>query len=233
MTFVLTSSRANSSIELQSLSQTEGATLFMVLLAGFQLLMSRYSGQDDIVVGSTVAGRNYAEIEPLIGFFVNTLAMRTDLSGDPTCRELLARVKKVALDGYAHQEIPFEKLVEELQPERSLSYNPIFQVLFGLQNMPRQVFQASGLSVERSLVHQAMSIFDMSWFAWETDEGLLLRVEYDTDLFDDATIQRALGHYEKLLDRHRGASRRSHLRVAALGRRGEDASPRRVQSDSS
>jgi amino acid adenylation domain-containing protein len=185
---------------LQALSRAEGATLFMTLLAGFQLLLSRYSGQDDIVVGSTVAGRNHAEVEPLIGFFVNTMALRTDLSGDPTCRELLARVKKVALEGYAHQEIPFEKLVEELQPERSLSYNPIFQVLFGLQNMPRHVFQASGLQVERSQLHQAMSIFDMSWFAWETDDGVLLRVEYDTDLFEEATIVRALGHYEKLLD---------------------------------
>lgn len=185
---------------LQTLSHAEGATLFMTLLAAFQLLLSRYSGQEDIVVGSTVAGRNHAEIEPLIGFFVNTLAIRTDLSGDPTCRELLARVKKVALDGYTHQEVPFEKLVEELQLERSLSYNPIFQVLFGLQNMPRQAFQASGLRVERSPVHQAMSIFDMSWFAWETDDGVLLRVEYDTDLFEDATIVRALGHYQKLLE---------------------------------
>ena len=185
---------------LQALSQAEGATLFMTLLAGFQLLLSRYSGQEDIVVGTSVAGRDHAEIEPLIGFFINTLAMRTDLSGDPTFRELLARVKKVALDGYAHQAIPFEKLVEELQPERNLSYNPIFQVLFGLQNMPRHVFQASGLQVERSPVHQGTSILDMSWFAWETDDGLLLRVEYDTDLFEDGTILRALGHYQKLLE---------------------------------
>ncbi len=185
--------------ELQSMSRAPGATLFMTLMACFQLLLSRYSGQEDIVVGSPVAGRNHAEVEPLIGFFVNTLALRTDLSGDPTFRELLGRVRKVALDGYAHQEVPFEKLVEELQPERSLSYNPVFQVSFGLQNMPRQVFQASGLRVERTLVHQAMSIFDMAWFAWETEEGLLLRVEYDTDLFDETTIHRTLGHYERLL----------------------------------
>src|SRR5271165_6058488 len=186
--------------QLRDVSQAEGVTLFMTLLAGFQLLLSRFSGQEDIVVGTSVAGRDHAEIELLIGFFINTLAMRTDLSGDPTFRELLARVKKVALDGYAHQEIPFEKLVEELQPERNLSYNPIFQVLFGLQNMPRHVFQASGLRVERSPVHQGTSILDMSWFAWETDDGLLLRVEYDTDLFEDATILRALEHYQKLLE---------------------------------
>src|SRR5580704_10387154 len=133
--------------------------------------------------------------------------------------ELVQRVKKVALDGYAHQEIPFEKLVEELQPERSLSYNPIFQVLFGLQNMPRQTFQASGLTIERSLLHPAMSIFDMSWFAWETDEGLLLRVEYDTDLFDDATIMRALGHYEKVLE---GIAAHPDSRISELSLLGDE-----------
>jgi amino acid adenylation domain-containing protein len=181
------------------MSQGNGATLFMTLLTAFQVLLSRYSGQEDIVVGSSIAGRTYAEIEPLIGFFVNTLPLRADLSGNPTFRELLVRVKQVALGGYAHQELPFEKLVEELQPERSLSYNPIFQVLFGLQNMPRRCFEASGLSVERSSIHQSTSILDMSWFAFPTADGLLLRVEYDTDLFDAATIDRMLGHYVNLL----------------------------------
>ena len=199
--------------QLRDVSQAENATLFMTLLAGFQLLLSRYSGQEDIVVGTSVAGRDHAEIEPLIGFFINTLAMRADLSGDPTFRELLARVKKAALDGYAHQEIPFEKLVEDLQPERNLSYNPVFQVLFGLQNMPRQAFHASGLKVERSPVHQGTSILDMSWFAWETDDGLLLRVEYDTDLFEDATILRALGHFQKLLE---GIAARPDSRISEL-----------------
>lgn len=185
---------------LRALSQSEGATLFMTLVAAFQLLLSRYSGQEDIVVGSSVAGRNYSEIEPLIGFFINTLALRTDLSGDPTFRELLARVKQTALDGYAHQEIPFEKLVEELQPERSLSYNPIFQVLFGLQNLPKTIFSASGLTVQREPIHPSTSLFDMSWFAFETDQGLLLRVEYDTDLFDHGTIERFIGHFQHLLE---------------------------------
>jgi amino acid adenylation domain-containing protein len=184
---------------LTTMSQGESATLYMTLLAGFQMLMSRYSGQEDIVVGSTIAGRNYAEIEPLIGFFVNTLALRTDLSGNPSFRELLSRVKQVALDGYAHQELPFEKLVEELQPERSLSYNPIFQVLFGLQNMPRRYFEASGLTVERSSIHQSTSILDMSWFAFPVADGMLLRVEFDTDLFDGSTVDRMIGHYERLL----------------------------------
>ena len=184
---------------LRTLSQHEGATLFMTLLSAFQLLLSRYSGQEDIVVGSTIAGRNYAEIEPLIGFFVNTLAMRTDLSGDPTFRELLTRVRQVALDAWAHQEISFEKLVEELQPERSLSYNPIFQVLFGLQNLPWTAFRLPASRYNASRFIRATSLFDMSWFAFETPEGLLLRVEYDTDLFEEATIARALGHFEQLL----------------------------------
>ncbi len=185
---------------LMGLSKVEGATLYMTLLAAFQALLSRYSGQQDIVVGSTIASRNYAEIEPLIGFFVNTLALRTDLSGNPRFKDLLARVKQVALDGYAHQELPFEKLVEELKPERSLSYNPIFQVLFGLQNMPRRQFEASGLKVERSSIHQSTSILDMSWLAFPTPTGLLLRVEFDTDLFDGTTIERMIGHYQTLLE---------------------------------
>jgi amino acid adenylation domain-containing protein len=186
--------------KLKTLSQTEGATLFMTLLAGFQLLLSRYSGQNDIVVGSPIASRNYTEIEPLIGFFVNTLALRTNLAGEPTFRELLTRVKQTALDAYAHQEIPFERLVEELRPERSLSYNPIFQVLFGLQTLSAQKFELPALSIERNAVHQATSTFDLAWFVFDTDEGLLLRVEYDTDLFDNSTIRRILNHFEILME---------------------------------
>ena len=186
--------------KLLDLSHAEGATLFMTLLACFQILLSRYSGQEDIVVGSPIAGRNYAEIEPLIGFFVNTLALRTRLSGDPTFRELLARVRQVALDAYVHQDIPFEAVVEDLQPERSLSYNPIFQVMFALQNVPKQAFELSSLRVERTSLHQQTSVFDMSWFGFEKADGLLLRVEYDADLFEGNTIVRAIEHYEKLLE---------------------------------
>ncbi len=204
--------------KLKTLSQEEGVTLFMTLLAGFQLLLSRYSGQEDIVVGSPIAGRNYTEIEPLIGFFVNTLALRADLTGDPTFRELLARVKQVSLDAFAHQEIPFERLVEELRPERSLSYNPIFQVLFGLQTISAQRFELSNLEIERTAVHQATSTFDLGWFAFETANGLLLRLEYDTDLFDGDTIGRIICHFENLME---GVAASPEKRIAELPLLGE------------
>jgi amino acid adenylation domain-containing protein len=186
--------------KLAGLSRDEGVTLFMTLLAAFQILLARYSRQEDIVVGSPIANRNFAELEPLIGFFVNTLPLRGDLSGDPTFRELLARVKEVCLRGYARQDIPFEKLVEELQPERSLSHSPIFQVMFALQNAPMQALQLPGVELERSPIHTGTSIFDMSWFVIEVPEGLMVRVEYCTDLFEQATIARALGHFQTLAE---------------------------------
>ena len=186
--------------KLTALSQADGVTLFMTLLAALQTLMSRYSGQDDIVVGSPIAGRNTAEVEQLIGFFVNTLALRSDLSGNPTFRDLLVRVKTSTLDAYSHQDIPFERLVEELQPERSLSYQPIFQVVFALQNAPQRSLELAGLHLQRLPLHQGTSAFDMSWFATHVAAGMEIRVEYNTDLFEPATIIRAIGHFQTLLE---------------------------------
>jgi amino acid adenylation domain-containing protein len=184
---------------LSGLSRSQDVTLFMTLLAAFQTLLSRYSGQKDIVVGSTIAGRNYAEIEPLIGFFVNTIALRTDLSGDPSFRDFLQRVKEVALGAYAHQDIPFEKLVEELSPDRSLSYNPIFQVAF-VQDQAIKSLELPGLRLEGLPLHQGTALFDITWYVVETAEGVRLFVEYDTDLFDASTIERMIGHYQVLLE---------------------------------
>jgi amino acid adenylation domain-containing protein/FkbH-like protein len=202
-----------------ALSRDEGVTPFMLLLSVFEVLMSRYSGQEDIIVGSPIANRSFAELEPLIGFFVNTLALRGDLSGDPSFRELLGRVREVCLRAYAHQDIPFEKLVEELQPERSLSHSPIFQVMFALQNAPLQALELPRLKLERIPVHTGTSMFDMSWFAIEVPEGLLLRVEYSSDLFDTGTITRALGHFEKLLE---STIANPDQRISCLTMLGED-----------
>ena len=189
--------------DLRALSQREGVTLFMTLLAALQTLLSRYSRQDDIVVGSPIAGRNRAETERLIGFFANTVALRADLSGDPTFRSLLAQVRQTALEAYLHQDIPFEKLVEEIQPERSLSHNPLFQVLFALQNIPLQSMDLPGLTVDRVPTYTGTSMFDLSLFAIEAEspsgQELILRAEYCTDLFDRGTITRMLGHLATLL----------------------------------
>jgi amino acid adenylation domain-containing protein/FkbH-like protein len=205
--------------KLIALSQTEGVTLFMTLLAALQSLLSRYSGQEDLVIGSPIANRNFAEVEALVGFFVNTLALRGDLSGNPSFRELVARAKEVCLQAYTHQDIPFEKLVEELQPTRSLSHSPIFQVMFALQNAPMQALELPGLKLERLPIHAGTSMFDMSWFAIEVPEGLMIRAEYSTDLFEDATIVRALGHFRNLLE---SAVANPGERISQLEMLGED-----------
>jgi len=185
--------------DLNALARQEGVTLFMVLLAAFQTLLSRYSGQTDISVGTPIAGRRRPEIENLIGVFINTLVMRTDLSGKPTFRELLARVKEVALGAYAHQDIPFEMLVEKLQPERDMSRSPFFQVMLILQNAPTGGFELPALALEQIPVDPGTATFDITFSAVEMPEGLHLTVEYNTDLFDEATIRRMVGHFETLL----------------------------------
>ena len=189
------------STEVLRASRRLGTTPFMTLLAGFQSLLARYSGQNDIVVGAPIANRNRAEVEEMIGFFANTLVMRTDLSGNPSFRELLQRVKDTALGAYAHQDMPFERLVEELRPERSLSYNPLFQVLFSLQNAPRRSFDLRGLQLQPLAgVVGNTAKFDLSFFLLEAPDGFTARVEYNTDLFDGATIERMLQHYQCILE---------------------------------
>ncbi|HEX9942664.1 MAG TPA: non-ribosomal peptide synthase/polyketide synthase [Thermoanaerobaculia bacterium] len=185
--------------ELDALARREDATLFMVLLAAAQALLCRVTGQEDVVVGSPVANRNRVEIEPLIGFFVNTLVLRTGLAGDPTFREALARVRETTLGAYAHQDLPFERLVEELRPERSLSHAPIFQVMVVLQNAPRQDLSLPGLAVETFAGDQTTAKFDLLFLFAESPQGLVTGLEYNTDLFFPATAKRLLGHLERLL----------------------------------
>jgi amino acid adenylation domain-containing protein len=172
----------------------------MTLLAAFQTLLHRYTGQNDIVVGSPIAGRTRVEVEGLIGFFVNTLVLRNDLSGSPTFRELLARVRKNALDAYTHQEVPFEKLVEELQPERDLGRNPFFQVMFQLRNYPTQSVSLGDLNIEEYEFDSDIAKFDLSVGLRDDVTGLAGSVEYRTDLFDPTTIERMIGHFQSLLE---------------------------------
>ncbi|HEX8149510.1 MAG TPA: amino acid adenylation domain-containing protein [Pyrinomonadaceae bacterium] len=195
------------------LSRREGVTPFMLLLGAFQALLCRYTGQTDVVVGTSIANRTRAEVEGLIGFFVNALVMRTDVSGDPTFRELLLRVREVALGAYAHQDLPFEMLVEELQPERDLNHTPLFQVMFVLQNAPRQTLELSDLRLCLQDTSSGTSKFDLTLFVQPSDDGLLASVEYSTDLFDARMMRRMLGHLRVLLE---GVTANPDLRVAEL-----------------
>ena len=185
--------------KLRDLSQAEGVTLFMTLLAAFKVLLFRYTGERDIVVGSPIAGRNRVETEKLIGFFVNSLALRTDLSGNPTFRQLIARVREVALSAYAHQDMPFEKLVEELNPARDVSQTPVFQVMFGLQNAPRSAVELHKLTVKRVPVESHTAKFDLTLLMTETANGLSGWLEYSADLFEPPTIERLQQHFSNLL----------------------------------
>jgi amino acid adenylation domain-containing protein/non-ribosomal peptide synthase protein (TIGR01720 family) len=183
----------------EALARREGATLFMVLLAGFQALLARYSGQDDLAVGSPVAGRNRVEIEGLIGFFANTLVLRGDLADSPTFGELLGRVRETSLAAWLHQDIPFEKLVEELAPERGLAHSPLFQAMLVLQNAPAGSLEIQDLCLRPVSVDAATSKFDLTLILEEHEGVLAGTVEYATDLFDAATIDRLAGHFERLL----------------------------------
>ena len=190
---------ASLSKALNALCQREGVTLFMLLLAAFKALLQRYTGQDDIIVGAPIANRNRVEIENLIGFFVNTLVMRTEVSGNPSFLELLRRVRRVALEAYAHQDLPFEQLVEEVQPERSLSRNPLFQVMFQLENTPKEELPMAGVMLAPLEVERVATQFDLSLDVVDGQEGLVVVAEYSTDLFDEPTIEDFLRRWQMLL----------------------------------
>ncbi|MFN7945818.1 MAG: amino acid adenylation domain-containing protein [Blastocatellia bacterium] len=183
-----------------SLSRQEGVTLFMTLLAAFQTLLHRYSNQREISVGTPIASRTRAETENLIGFFVNTLVMNTDLSGDPEFTELLARVRETALGAYAHQDLPFEQLVEALQPERDLSHTPLFQVMLVLGNMPMESAELPGVTLLPFAADSHTARFDLTLLMNESQDGLSGNIEYNTDLFDASTIERLISHFRTLLE---------------------------------
>ncbi|WP_099103617.1 non-ribosomal peptide synthetase [Nostoc sp. 'Peltigera malacea cyanobiont' DB3992] len=185
--------------KLKRLSQQSGTTLFMTLLAAFVTLLSRYSNQSDIIVGSPIANRNRNEIESLIGFFINTLVLRIQCAGNPSFEQLLQRVQQVALDAYMHQDVPFEQLVEVLQPERSLSYNPLFQVMFILQNVPPEKLELPGLILTPLEIENLPTKFDLTLSIKETEQELEGKCHYNSDLFDATTIDRMVGHFQTIL----------------------------------
>jgi amino acid adenylation domain-containing protein len=185
---------------LTALSRREGATLFMTLLAAFKTLLYRYSEQESIVVGTPIAGRTEVETEELIGFFVNTLVLRTEINAEMSVREVIERVKEGALGGYGHQEVPFEKLVEEMAPERSLSHTPLFQVMFVMQNEPRTELEMSGVGVSAVGTQSGTAKFDVTMAITEAEGGLRGGIEYNTDIYEAETIERMAGHFERILE---------------------------------
>ena len=187
------------STRLNALSRSEGVTLFMTLLAAFATLLHRYANCDDIVIGTASACRNRGETENLVGFFANTLPLRMDVRGNPTFRELLGRARETALGAYAHQEVPFEALVEMLRLERSLAHTPLVQTAFVLQNYPASPVVLPGLTITPVTLQRRTARFDLSVLMWETPVGLAVEVEYNTDLFDAAAVKRLLRHFENLL----------------------------------
>ena len=187
-------------VRLQGLAQRERATPYMAVLAAFQAVLARWSGQTDIVVGSPIAGRTHRQLEDMVGFFVNALALRTDLSGNPSFTELIRRVRETALQAYAHQDLPFDALVAELSPSRDLSRQPVFQIVLALQNFPEQRFECQLLSTRCEFLHTDTSKFDLSVFVRQADGELYGFVEYSTDLFERASIERLICHLQRVLE---------------------------------
>jgi non-ribosomal peptide synthetase component F len=185
---------------LRTLSRSENATLFMTLLAAFKTLLSHATGQGDIVVGSPIANRNRREIEPLIGFFVNMLVLRTQVAGEMTFRTVLAHVRETCLGGYAHQDLPFEKLVAELRMERSSMHTPLFQVLFVLQNAVRGELDLPGMMVEPYTVDFSTAKFDLNMYFTESGDHLTGVLEYNADLFKAETIERLVARLQRVLE---------------------------------
>ncbi len=184
---------------LKKLSQDNDSTLFMTLLAAFKVLLYRYSGQDDISVGTPVANRNRSEIEGLIGFFVNTLVIRSDFSGEPTFREFLGQVRETAMQAYSNQDVPFEMLVDAVQPDRDLSHTPLFQVMFALQDNPIESIKLPNFQLEGLETESGTAKFDITLFMEDRADGIKGAFEYSTDLFDTRTIQNMAGHFQTLL----------------------------------
>jgi len=202
--------------EVVQLGRREGATLFMTLLSAFYVFLHRYTGQEDLVVGSPIANRNRREIEDLIGFFVNSLVMRTQVSSELTFRALLAKVREVSLEAFAHQDVPFEKLVEELQPERNLSHSPFFQVLFHLQNALTEELCLPGLSVSVINSETKQAKYDLVLAAFEAEDGLKAVLNYNTDLFEPETIARMATHFQRVLQSAVEAPDRQICRLTLL-----------------
>ena len=186
--------------ELKKLSRRDKSTLFMTLLASFKVLLHRYTSQEDIAISSPIANRNRAELEDLIGFFLNMLILRTDFTGQPSFREILGRVRRVCLDAYSYQDLPFEMIVDELNIKRELSRNPLFQVMFVLENAASGPLKLAGLSVKQLFIDNDTAKFDLTLFIEEEEGALRGRFEYNTDLFDAATIDRMIGHYKTLVE---------------------------------
>lgn len=190
---------------LYELSRTAGGSLFMLLLTAFKIMLMRYSGEEDIVVGSPFANRNHLEVEPMIGFFVNTLALRSDLSGNPSFRELFEQIKRMTLEASSHQDVPFSKVVEHVQPERDTSYSPLFQIVFELAENDLSGIDLCGLDVAALEIEFPLAKFDLGMSILEasnTDEGTCLtgRIEFNTNLYDETTIARMAGHFEVILE---------------------------------
>jgi len=191
---------ANLKHDLTLLARRHNATLYMTLLAAFQVLLSRYSGQMDVVVGSPIAGRNRPELEGLIGLFANMIALRSSLQGNPSFTELIGRTRETCLGAFANQDVPFEKLVESLPVDRHSGQNPVFQAVFALQNVPSRVFQLRGVKIEPFRISETAAKFDISLLLTESPEIIQGRIEYHADLFDEPTVGRMVGHYLNLLE---------------------------------